>query len=122
MSANKTLDPSIMFHFTGSETFYRHPLARKVVYTEGVQYVAETVGAYWLLDEIALMNMGLPSLALEAFQVWTLTVRPDSTATLACSDGNENIVYSKELTFTDFPQEGVTLWFQNNTILLPSEY
>lgn len=122
MSAEKKLDPAIMAHSTGSETFYRHPLARKVVYTEGVQYVAETVGAYWLLDEIALMNMGLPSLAATEFQVWTLTVRPDSTATLACSDGNENIVYSKELTFTDFPQEGVTLWFQNNTILLPSEY
>ncbi len=122
MSAAKTLDPETMAQFTGSETFYRHSLARKIVYTEGAQYVAETVGAYWLLDEIALMNIGLPSLAKEEFQVWTLTVRPDGTATLACTDGNENPVFSKELEFTDFPQEGVTLWFQNNTIFLPTEY
>ena len=123
MSATTTrLDPAIMAQFTGSENYYRHSLARKVLYTDGAKYVAETAGAYWLLDEIAINNMGLPLLAKEEFQVWILTVRPDYTGTLTCEDGNENTVFTKELEFTDFPEEGVTLWFQNNTIFLPSEY
>ena len=28
----------------------------------------------------------------------------------------------KPLDYTDFPPDGITLWFTNNTILLPSEY
>ena len=27
-------------------------------------------------------------MAAEAFQLWTLTIKPDHTATLACEDGN----------------------------------
>ena len=45
-----------------------------------------------------------------------------STATLTCEDGNGNAVFSKPIEFTDFPAEGVELYFINNTILLPSEY
>jgi len=41
---------------TGTETWFHHPLNRKVVYTEGMQYVAEKGGAYWLIDEIALIQ------------------------------------------------------------------
>jgi hypothetical protein len=32
---------------------------RGITYTEGVEYVAETAGAYWLLDEIALAKVGV---------------------------------------------------------------
>ena len=120
--AQTTLDPAMLAQFTGSERYYRHGLVRKVIYTDGAKYVADTAGAYWLLDEIALNNMALPSLAKTAFQVWELTVRPDGTATLTCEDGDGGVVFTKELTFTDFPAEGITLWFQNSTIHLPSEY
>lgn len=108
--------------FTGSETFYRHALNRKVVYTEGAHHVAEAGGAFWLLDEIALIQPYDARVGAEDFQVWTLTVRPDHTAALICEDGNGNIVFSKEISFTDFPLESVTLWFANNTIYLPSEH
>jgi hypothetical protein len=54
--------------------------------------------------------------------VWTLTVKPDRTATLACGDGNGNTVFEKPIPFTDFPVDRVTLWFENNTIYLPSEH
>ena len=48
----------------------------------------------------------------------------DSSATLTCDDGNDNdnVIYTKRIEYTDFPQEGITLYFTNNTILLPSEY
>ena len=45
-----SLDPTMLAQFTGSERFYRHALVRDVIYTEGVRYVADTVGAYWLID------------------------------------------------------------------------
>ena len=52
MSQRKTLDPRMLAQFTGSTHFYRHGLVREVLYTEGVEYVAETAGAYWLLDGV----------------------------------------------------------------------
>lgn len=39
--------------FTGSTNRYRHSLNRTVVYSDGVQYLAENAGAYWLIDAIA---------------------------------------------------------------------
>ena len=54
--------------------------------------------------------------------MWKLTVKPDHSATLICDDGNGNIVYTKHIEYTDFPPDGITFYFTDNTILLPSEY
>ena len=118
----KTFSTADLAQFTGTEHWYRHALARSILFTDGAKYVADSASAYWLLDEIALAQRGVKAVAAEEFQVWKLAVKPNATATLACEDGNDNVVFSKAIEFTDFPAEGVTLWFCNNTILLPSEY
>jgi hypothetical protein len=92
------------------------------VFTDGVKYLADQAGAYWLLDEIALVRSGDKRVTGESFQVWQLTINGDKTATLTCEDGNKNVLYVKRIEFTDFPPAGITLWYTNNTILLPSEY
>jgi len=48
------------------------------------------------------------------FQVWRLTVREDRSATLVCDGGNDSIVYTQHIEFTDFPIPEITLWFANN--------
>ena len=103
MSKRPALDPLMLAQFTGSQNFYRHGLVREVLYTEGVQYVADTAGAHWLLDEIALAQRHIIPLKREDFQVWDLKVNADQTATLTCGDGNGREVYSKPILFTDFP-------------------
>jgi hypothetical protein len=107
--------------FTGSEEWYRHPLNPAITYTQGARYVADQVGAHWLLDEIALAQLGIAAVKVEPFQVWKLDVKA-SRATLSCEDGNNANIFTKDITFTDFPEPGVTLWFTDNVILLPSEY
>ena len=119
---SKHLSPVELRQFTGSEHWYRHALVRTVVFTDGAKYVADQAGAYWLLDTIALSQRFEKRVAAAAFQVWTLTVRPDCTATLTCDRSNRKTVYRQELEFTDFPPEGIQLYFTDNTILLPSEY
>ena len=116
-----SLDPAELSRFTGSEHWYRHGLVRGIVFTDGAKYIADQAGAYWLLDEIALAQRFDTKVAAEEFQVWTLAVNADRTATLVCEDGNDNVVCTKPIPFTDFPGEGVTLWF-NNVIYLPSEH
>ena len=123
------LKESDLAHFTGSQTWYRHSLAPNILYTDGAQYVAEKGGAYWLLDIIATNNAyGGPEFKREEFQVWKLTVGKEGpSATLTCSDGGKDdndpkVFFSQEIEYTDFPLPEITLWFQNNTIFLPSEY
>ena len=121
MTDAKTLRHADLRQFTGSERWYRHPLARKMLYTDGAQYVAEHGGAYWLLDAIAFAQ-AIPAVAAEEFQLWTLVVRPDRTAILACEDGNGKRVHRQEIPFTDFPLDEIKLYFTDGVILLPDEY
>jgi hypothetical protein len=118
----KTLTKAELNRFTGSENWYRHALVRDVLFTDGAKHVADTGGAYWLLDEIALAQRYKKKVAAEEFQLWTLKVKDNRMAKLTCEDGNGNAVYAKPIPFTDFPLDEISLYFCNSTILLPSEY
>jgi hypothetical protein len=115
----KTFNAAALAQFTGSDEFFRHPLCRDVIYTQGVQYVAESAGAYWLIDKVATLQMD-PFVAAEEFQVWQLFVTGD-TAVLNCGDGNGKTVYSEAIEYTDFPGDGVKFYVENGTIYLPGE-
>ena len=118
----KTLNQADLAQFTGSEHWYRHGINRAVLFTDGAKYVADQAGAYWLLDEIAIIQPHNARIGAESFQVWKLAVNADQTGVLTCDDGNGIVLYTKGIEFTDFPLDGITLYFTNNTILLPREY
>lgn len=119
--SQKTLTKEDLSQFTGTEQWYRHGIARNVLYTDGAKHVAESGGAYWLLDEIAFAQ-SIRQVAAEAFQVWKLKVNPDHSATLTCDDGDSNIRFMKHIEFTDFPLEEIAIYFTDKVIMLPSEY
>ena len=112
--------------FTGSEEFYRHGLFRSFIYTEGMNYVAETCGAYWLLDAILSWQNERQirqDCRLAHFQFWRLRVNHnDNTAVLSCEDGNGKIVLTQDIDHTDFPLTEFTCYLINRTLLLPYEY
>jgi hypothetical protein len=121
MNTSAKLTESNLSQFTGTENWYRHGILRRILFTDGAKFVADEGGAYWLLDAIAF-SQSEPKVAAEDFQVWTLKVKDDRTATLTCDDGNHNIVYTQQIEFTDFPLDEIAFWFANNTIYLPSEH
>jgi hypothetical protein len=116
----KTLTRESLTGFNGTDTWYRHALVPGVTYTEGVRHVAETGEAYWLIDEIATAQL-VQAVRREEFQHWRLKV-DDNTAKLTCDDGNGRIVYSKGITFTDFPLPEIAFFYANQVIMLPGEY
>ena len=122
MTNTKTLCLADLAHFTGSEHWYRHGLNRAVRFTDGAKYVADEAGAYWLLDEIALAQRSETAVAAAAFQCWMLAVHDDESAELRCEDGDGRRLFSKSIAYTDFPLPEITLYFTDNTILLPGEY
>src|ERR1700722_17043539 len=107
--------------FTGSDEFFRHWTGR-LVYTQGVKYMAEQGGAYWLIDAIASYQ-GEPAVKGEEFQLWVLTVNLDQkNATLTCAaDSGVPPLVNQENEFTDFPLASIKLYVENDVLMLPSE-
>jgi hypothetical protein len=107
--------------FTGNENVYRvSPITRGVI-TDGVKYLADTAEAYWLVQDILIYQLE-PKIRKEPFQVWKLTKNKSGDgAKLTCEDGDYNKVFSTAIRYTDFPLPEITLWFENNTLMLPSE-
>jgi hypothetical protein len=66
------LDAAALTQFTGTERWYRHAVNINVLFTDGAKYVADHAGAYWLLDEIALIQLYDNRVGAEEFQVWGL--------------------------------------------------
>jgi hypothetical protein len=121
MTASKTLTERDLDHFTGSATSHQHPLVPDIFFTAGTKYVADHGGAYWLLAEIARAQRTHKHIAAAPSQFWTLTVRPDRSATLICEDGDADLLLAKIIPFTDFPLRRITFWLVENTIHLPRE-
>ena len=119
-----TLQPSDLNQFTGSAMFYRHWTGR-LIYTEGVKYLAEKGDAYWLVDAIVSHqpDKRLKTPELAAFQLWELVVHEDKSATLTVrADSDQPAVITQEIPFTDFPLDSIKLYVCTGTLLLPSEY
>jgi hypothetical protein len=103
--------------FYGSETMTRHWTGR-IIMSEGVVFLAEKAGAHWLTDLIASMQMS--RIKQEEFQVWKL-VKVGGGATITCDDGNGQVLMTRQIEFTDFPLDDITLWLEFGTLMLPSE-
>jgi hypothetical protein len=112
------LQASELWQFTGTTQWFRH--LSGYLYTDGVQYVAEQGGAYWLVDKILFITRA--KVKLQEFGVWKLAVREDRSATLVCEDGNYHKLFEEKIDWTDFPLEKVELWFENGVLILPSEH
>jgi hypothetical protein len=104
--------------FTGTENYYTNPLY-PFEYTDGIKYLAENGGAYWLLDAIASWQKELD---LSQIQFWRLKVNPDNSAVLTCERDADEPVIAQEIPFTDFPLEKISLYLCDGVLLLPSEY
>ena len=107
--------------FMGTEQWFRHPLSSNFKYTDGVKFFAEHCGggAYWFLDILATELADLQE--KEEFMSITLDV-VDSSAKITADDGNGNVLWTRNIDFTDAEKGTWKFYLTNNGLLLPSEY
>lgn len=133
MTNQSTLTQANLRQFTGDLERFRHSLARKVIYTPGVKFVAESGGAYWLIDEIALaiawgeiLKAGQADPRILELHFWRLEVQGDSAKLTARADSDIPPFFTKEIPYTDFPLDRIDIWAafdgQHWTLYLPSEH
>jgi hypothetical protein len=121
-----------LIHFTGTEAYHAFNIFMKdVVLTDGASYLAETAGAYWLMDIIGSATKHTKELRESEFIVWTLKVSDHKGIVTATADDGP-VLYSQPIEYTDFPLDEIVLWVEmgawnpNNpplyVIMLPSEH
>lgn len=107
--------------FTGTSHYY--PFSRRHLLTDGTKYLADTAGAYWLMDAAAshLDEIGT--------QDWFVLIRlevQNRSAVMVYEDGNGHEHARQEIGYTDFPLSPIQLFASWNgthwIIMLPSEY
>lgn len=116
-------------HFTGTTQYHRHrilPIGPGLLLTDGVHYVAEKAGAYWLMDMV-LLGHRTWLLEGDGFVSLTLTVNVDGTASLTVSDGDYNEIDVLSIESTDFPTGELKFFMTPGptgepVIMLRSEY
>ncbi len=113
-------------NFYGTEGYHRVTVCPGLVATDGVAWLAQNAGCFWLIDEIALANRFNAKVRAEEMQFWTLKVTGNS-AVLTCDHDENQPIFRKKIEFTDFPLPGIRIWvaFGDETAkvaMLPSEY
>jgi hypothetical protein len=93
--------------------------------TDGALTMAKECGAFWLLDVIVSHQLN-KKVCQKDFQVWQLQFCEGESqpyAKVIGTDGNNKVLVSQDVDDTDFPlPEGMTLYLDENVILLPSEH
>jgi len=105
--------------FTGTSTYYTLPLYKRFQYTDGIQYLARNANCYWFIEFIFVNQT--QSLLREPIQVWKIKVI-DKQAVITVDDGNNNIIKSFNLHFTDFTFDDFEVWLVDKILILPNEY
>lgn len=130
---NQSLTHAELTQFTGDLERYRHPLNRRVIYTPGVQHLAERAEAYWLIDLIAsyfgseIMKQAIADDdRLASLQFWRLDVQEGRAVASCRADSDQDPAITQVIPYTDFTLEYVDVWAgfdgEHWTLYLPSEH
>lgn len=107
-------------HFIGTINYHKHS-SGIFVYTDGVHFLAEKAGAYWLLDLIASwQKRARKDRMLREFQLWELRVTRPSAAVVCLRDSDDE-AFRQEIPFTDFPLNFIKLYLEAEVLMLPTE-
>ena len=110
-------------NFYGTEHYYRHMPG--LVITDGVKFLADEAGAYWLLDMVWSHMPSIPK--SEGFVLVTLKKSGRSAVFQMQDDDPPQNVYAKQyIGFTDFPLDEIKMYLAATedrfVLMLPTEY
>lgn len=112
---------SALAQFSSTENYYRH-WSNEFHSTDGVMFLAENAGAYWLLDVIASYQKRCrKDPKLRDSQTWEIRKTGDHTATVTCYRETNDEAFHQDIPFTDFPLAETKLYLENEILMLPGE-
>lgn len=130
---NKPITHDELRQFTGTTHCYAHPLNRRVLYSDGVKFLADQAEAHWLIDAIASYFGSDPmkqaiarDMRLATLQFWRLERQGNGAVLTAVADSGEPPFITQHIPFTDFPLDFIDIWAGFDGVrwllYLPSEH
>lgn len=112
---------SSLTQFYGTEQYYFNPLYRWMKYTDGVKFFAENAanGAYWLLD---IIGTELKALTKKEDFLNIVFNSANNQGVITVDDGNDNILYTRNIEYTDCPEGEWKFYLTGDVLMLPTEY
>ncbi len=106
---------------TEREQLYCFDLSKNL-YTQGIKQMNDLCNSQILVKDILIQCKELSS-EFGLIQIIFKYIEniPKYKAVIFYEDGNKNIIAKKLLEYTDFPLQEITLFYENNTLFLPSE-
>lgn len=106
----------------------RHPLARQLVYSDGVQELAE-IGCYWLLDVVGtefIKPMRSNAEVFDGMAFLHVDVKDEKATITLVHDEGAPPVYTRRIDYTDMP-DGKWIFYMAEEeshvfMFLPTEY
>jgi hypothetical protein len=112
----KILSAEDLFQFIGTTQYWKLNPLNPFLCTDGVHFLAEQGGAFWLLDAIAAWKIE-PRVRddqnLKDIQFWKLVVNDSQSAKLICERDKGDIVVTQKIGWTDFPLPEIKLYLCN---------
>lgn len=109
----------------GCNSYMRHPLARKFIYTDGVQEVADLCDAHWLLDIIG--TEAVPALLSNYRETYAniglieISVLDDKAKIWLSTADDVPAIWTRNIEYTDFPAGTWTFKLGVDSIVLKGE-
>ena len=116
MDLNKKID---LDQFSGTENLYKDQLG--VLITDGVKNFATEGECLWAVSDIIVICKMQEKVKKEEF-VSVKIFSKDSKGVIAYEDGNGNKLFEQKYGYCSLPNGSWTLYYTNNTLLVPGEY
>ena len=124
----KTCDElkNMLIPYNGTEHYFNH-WTKAGVYTDGVKAMAESCGAYWLLDVIFTAQRAKTIIDHHRvyncpFQLWKISSDDNKGVVSMRQDSDAPLEYQQKIKYTDFPVGVFEMYFTNGMLLLKGEY
>jgi len=109
--------------FYGTSAYHKSSLFSKMVHTDGVESFASQAHAYWFLDicstEIYELTKREYFLSIE---LEVINGKNGSYAIIMVTDGDENLMLTKVIEYTDCPLGKYKFFLCDDVLMLTQEY
>lgn len=110
----KTLTQSDLRQFSGTQQLHKASiLAHGSVVTDGVKFVADTAGAYWLIDMIMSHHMTNSKLRVRDERYFWKLKKTDQGWSCICTDGGKGkapvTLARQDFEYSDFPLDEIDI-------------
>lgn len=130
MESNTIKAPLDLSQFTGTLTYHKLTMHPRVLFTDGLAYLAKEAKCYWLMDVVMSHLATSKKIAREPFVSFSITVAQDKSALCIFTDGNDLKLAKQKIESTDLPFDKLSFFCQKEKqaegsrwiVMLPSEY